>query len=379
MTPTTTLPPPSAPAGGYVGITATQTLTNKTLTAPVVNSPTGIVKGDVGLGSVTNDAQLKASDLDTDGTLAANSASKIPAQSAVRTYVAANGAPAGLAADGAEVTALKHGTAAQTFRIYKTYTDASNYSRMAIAVGVGGANISFVIEESGTGVGGLTYYGFQGGPILTGTWQATPVADNYITSAATWNAKQAALTFPLSDSLIASAATWNAKAPIASPTFTGNVTFPLAVINADGSTLLANGLFGVGTDGSISSVGSASLANGAFTVGIDGTVQISGGSIALLLPGFSGFLSNFQISWDVDGNITAPSFTGTGTIHADTGWVANADAGDKTKVIPASAGNATVATALNIVTAGAGTLLLNTAEKVKAIESALASFLAPNE
>lgn len=32
----------------------TQTLTNKTLTSPVINSPTGIVKGDVGLGNVDN-------------------------------------------------------------------------------------------------------------------------------------------------------------------------------------------------------------------------------------------------------------------------------------------------------------------------------------
>ena len=37
-----------------VGLTATQTLTNKTLTAPVINAPTGIVKGDVGLGNVDN-------------------------------------------------------------------------------------------------------------------------------------------------------------------------------------------------------------------------------------------------------------------------------------------------------------------------------------
>lgn len=38
---------------------AVATLTNKTLTAPVINSPTGIVKADVGLGNVSNDAQLK--------------------------------------------------------------------------------------------------------------------------------------------------------------------------------------------------------------------------------------------------------------------------------------------------------------------------------
>jgi hypothetical protein len=41
---------------------------------------------DVGLGNVTNDAQLKAADLDTDVTMSANSASKIPSQSAVKAY-----------------------------------------------------------------------------------------------------------------------------------------------------------------------------------------------------------------------------------------------------------------------------------------------------
>jgi hypothetical protein len=44
----------TAPSGTAVGTTDTQTLTNKTLTSPVVNTPTGIVKGDVGLGNVDN-------------------------------------------------------------------------------------------------------------------------------------------------------------------------------------------------------------------------------------------------------------------------------------------------------------------------------------
>lgn len=50
-------------------------------------NPHGVTKTQVGLGSVTNDAQLKAADLDTDGTLAANSDTKIPSQKAVKTYV----------------------------------------------------------------------------------------------------------------------------------------------------------------------------------------------------------------------------------------------------------------------------------------------------
>src|SRR5207253_2883394 len=40
--------------GAVVGTTDTQTLTNKTLTSPAITTPTGLVKGDVGLGNVDN-------------------------------------------------------------------------------------------------------------------------------------------------------------------------------------------------------------------------------------------------------------------------------------------------------------------------------------
>lgn len=41
-----------------VGRATVDTLTNKTLTSPAINSPTGLVKGDVGLGSVDNTSDL---------------------------------------------------------------------------------------------------------------------------------------------------------------------------------------------------------------------------------------------------------------------------------------------------------------------------------
>src|SRR3972149_5704625 len=49
-----TLTLPTAANLTLATLTGTETLTNKTLTSPVINTPTGIVKGDVGLGNVDN-------------------------------------------------------------------------------------------------------------------------------------------------------------------------------------------------------------------------------------------------------------------------------------------------------------------------------------
>ncbi len=46
-----------------------------------------LTKHDVGLSNVTDDIQIKVSDLDTDGQLTANSDAKIPSQKAVKNYV----------------------------------------------------------------------------------------------------------------------------------------------------------------------------------------------------------------------------------------------------------------------------------------------------
>lgn len=67
-----------------------------------------------------------------------------------------------------------------------------------------------------------------------------------------------------------------------------------------------------------------------------------------------------------------------GVMTDDTGWTANADAGDKTQVIPSSATISSVQAALNIAVAGAGDALFATAQKVKALELALNINLLPS-
>jgi hypothetical protein len=64
----------------------------------------------------------------------------------------------------------------------------------------------------------------------------------------------------------------------------------------------------------------------------------------------------------------------------DTGWTANADAGDKTKVIPATATLATFQVNLNTTLAGMGDAFFAMAQKIKALETAAAagSPLLPN-
>ena len=88
--------PPEDANSVIVSQSATQTLTNKTLTSPVINTPTGIVKGDVGLGNVdnTSDATKNAASVTlTNKTIdgGSNTLTNVPLSAATGTLAAAKG------------------------------------------------------------------------------------------------------------------------------------------------------------------------------------------------------------------------------------------------------------------------------------------------
>jgi hypothetical protein len=157
------------------------------------------------------------------------------------------------------------------------------------------------------------------------------------------------------------------------------------LLQSDGTTVAVdfsgtpNAAAAISINGSASTIEATQRVN----VSADGnTAQLCSPSHALTTIGTL-FLDFGAFTTDGAGNVTAVSFTGsgaglTGTIFPDTGWTANADGGNKASSIPSSATLATIATALNIISSGAGTALQAAAEKCKALETALSTNLLPN-
>lgn len=89
-----------------------------------------------------------------------------------------------LARDAANTLAQRNSTTAQTFNMYKTYTDASNYERLGITVN--GSSFTLLTEQLGTGTARALYIGTSGAAGLNfrvggvDPWQITS-SGNFIT------------------------------------------------------------------------------------------------------------------------------------------------------------------------------------------------------
>ena len=92
---------------GLTGDLAAKVSTTRTVNGHPLTGDVTVTKSDVGLGNVTDDAQLKAADLDTDAALTANSDGKVPSQKAVKAY-----ADGGYRPGGTDVAVADGGTGA---------------------------------------------------------------------------------------------------------------------------------------------------------------------------------------------------------------------------------------------------------------------------
>ena len=240
--------------GAVVGTTNTQTLTNKTLTSPVINTPTGITKSDVGLANVdnTSDANKPVSTatqtaLDLKAPLASPALTGTPT-APTATAGTNNTQVATTAYADAAVAALVDGAPALLNTLNELAAaindDASFTSTITTSIGLKAP----IDSPTFTGTVTLPSGTVTSAMILDGTIATADIADSAVTTgkiadSAVTSAKIANDTIvdadinsaaAIAQSKIANLTTdLAAKAPLASPALTGTPTAPTAAPGTD--------------------------------------------------------------------------------------------------------------------------------------------------
>ena len=199
--------------GAVVGTTNTQTLTNKTLTSPVINTPTGITKSDVGLGNVDN-----TSDASKPVSTATQTAldAKLASATAASTYAplaspALTGVPtAPTAAANTDTTQIA------TTAFAKAEADAAQAAAEATAASALSSAISTEVSNRNSAISTAVDNLVDGAPALLNTLNELAAAIN----------DDANYTTTITTAL-------GTKAPLASPALTGTPTAPTAAANTD--------------------------------------------------------------------------------------------------------------------------------------------------
>ena len=236
---------------GMVTETGTQTLTNKTLTSPVINTPTGITKSDVGLANVDN-----TTDANKPVSTATQTALDAKAPTNNASFTGTFSAPSGtitstMIADGTIVNADINASAAiAQSKIADLTTDLSAKAPLAspTLTGVPLAPTA-TAGTNNTQIATTAYADAAVAALVDGA----PALLNTLNELAAAIADDAGFSGTIATSL-------GLKAPLESPTFTGTVTLPSGTVT---SAMIADGTIVAGD-----------IADGAITSGkiLDGTI-----------------------------------------------------------------------------------------------------------
>ena len=337
-----------------VGTDTTQTLTNKTLTSPAINTPTGIFRTDVGLGNVDNTADTakpvstaQQAALDLKANLADPTFTGtvvLPSTTSIGNVTSTEiGYVDGVTSAIQTQIDLKAPLASPTFTgtptlptgtIATTQTASNNSTAVATTAYVDAADALKANLASPTFTGtvtipsGASISGFAplASPALTGTPTApTATAGTNSTQIATTAYTDAAITAligtagaalntlgELSDALnddssfaTSIATSLSFKAPLQSPTFTDVPAAPTAAVDTS-TTQIATTAFVVGQ-------GYAKLANPTFTGTVSGVSKsmVGLGNVDNTSDASKPVSTAGQTALDLKANLSSPTLTGT--------------------------------------------------------------------
>jgi hypothetical protein len=297
--------------------TGTQTLTNKTLTSPVINTPTGITKSDVGLSNVDNTTDALK-----------------PVSTATAAAIAT-----------AKTQAESYADAAVSILTTASPEALNTLNELAAALG-DDANFAGTVTSSlalkaplasptFTGTVTLPVGTVTSGMILDGSVTSSKIANGTIIDSDI-NAAAEISTSKISGLDIA----LGLRAPLAAPTFTGTVTLPATTSIGDVSNVELAYVNGVtsGIQGQIDAKLETTVAASTYaplasptltgTVTLPATTSI--GDVSNVEIGYvNGVTSGIQSQLDTKSPLAAPTFTGTVTLPATTsiGDVSNLEIG----------------------------------------------------
>jgi hypothetical protein len=233
--------------------TGTQTITNKTLTSPVINTPTGIVKADVGLANVdnTSDANKPVSTATASAIATAKSQAQGYADEQINLVIGA--APSALntlseLADALGDDANFAGTITSSLSTKAplaspTFTGTVTLPGSTVIGSVDSTEIGYLNGVTSSVQGQIDTKSPLASPTFTGTVTlpgSTVIGSVDSTEIAYLNGVTSGVQAQI-DTKLASATAASTYAPLASPTFTGTVTLPSGTVTsemiADGTIL----------------------------------------------------------------------------------------------------------------------------------------------